>query len=107
MILPGAAQTVTLTPRSWMDVLKLASFNCFAWLAVFIVLAGLWLLFRRQGWTRAAAALAILAGMTLLLMVLKDIKREVPGIRTEPALSGLKSDSHDTLCRALAAQTIE
>jgi hypothetical protein len=65
------------TPRSWPEVLRVAATNYFALFALGILLVGFWLLFRAKGWVKAAGALAILAGAALLVMVLRDIKREI------------------------------
>lgn len=69
------------TPRSWPEVLRVAATNYFALFALAVLLVGFWLLFRVKGWVKAAGALAILDGAALLVLVLRDIKAEIPSRR--------------------------
>jgi hypothetical protein len=69
------------TPLSWPEVLREALTNYFALFAVVLLLVGFWLLFRAKGWVKAAGALAILAGAALLVLVLRDIRAEIPSRR--------------------------
>jgi len=67
--------------RPWAEVLKAAATNYFALAAFAILLGGFWLLFRTNGWRKVVGALAVLAGTYLMMMVLQDIRSEIPSHR--------------------------
>jgi hypothetical protein len=69
--------------RPWDEVLKAAATNYFALAAFAIILGGSWLLFRakdwrKKDWRKVVGALAVLAGAYLMMMVLRDIRSEIP-----------------------------
>jgi hypothetical protein len=64
--------------RPWTEVGKAAVTNYFALVAFAVILAGFWLLFRTKGWRKVVGTLAVLAGASLMMMVLHDIRSEIP-----------------------------
>ena len=66
------------TPRSWPDVLRMASTNAFALFGLLVLVIGLGLLIRAKAWAKGVGAIAIVAGALLVVLVLRDIKAEIP-----------------------------
>lgn len=64
--------------RPWPEVLRVASANYFALLALAILLTGICLLFRVKRWGKVAGTLTLIAGSVLLGQVLRDIRAEIP-----------------------------
>jgi hypothetical protein len=71
------------TPRSWPEVLRTASTNAFALFGLLVLVIGLGLLIRAKGCAKGIGAVAMIAGAVLIVLVLHDIKREIPG-RVDP-----------------------
>jgi hypothetical protein len=69
------------TPRSWPDVLRTASTNAFALFGLLVLGIGLVLLIRAKAWAKGVGAVAVVAGAVLVLLVLRDIKAEIPSRR--------------------------
>jgi uncharacterized protein YjeT (DUF2065 family) len=67
--------------RAWPEVLEAAATNYFALAALVVILGGLWLIFKTKNWRRVVGTLAVIAGASLLILVLNDIRREVPSHR--------------------------
>ncbi len=65
-------------PRSWPDVLRTASTNAFALFGLLVLTIGLVLLIRAKAWVRGVGAMAVVVGAVLLVLVLRDIKAEIP-----------------------------
>jgi hypothetical protein len=68
-------------PRSWSDVLRTASTNAFALFGLLVLAIGLVLLIRARAWGKGAGAIAVVAGTVLVVLVLRDIKAEIPARR--------------------------
>jgi hypothetical protein len=65
-------------PRSWIEVLRTASTNAFALFGVLVLLIGLVLLTRARAWAKGVGAISAVAGAVLVVLVLRDIKAEIP-----------------------------
>ena len=68
-------------PRSWTEVLRTASTNAFALFGLLVLVIGLVLLIRAKAWAKGAGAVAVVAGAVLVVLVLRDIKAEIPSRR--------------------------
>lgn len=65
-------------PRSWTEVFRTASTNAFALFGLLVLLIGLVLFIRTNSWAKGAGAIALVAGAVLVVLVLRDIKAEIP-----------------------------
>jgi hypothetical protein len=74
----GTLLAPSYAPRPWPDVLRTASTNAFALFALVVLVIGLGFLIRAKGWAKGVGALAVVAAAFLLVLVLKDIKAEIP-----------------------------
>ena len=77
----GILLAIGYAPRSWPEVLRTASTNAFALFGIVVLLVGLGLLIRAKGWAKGFGAVAVVAGVVLVVLVLNDIKAEIPGRR--------------------------
>jgi hypothetical protein len=77
----GTLLALGYAPRLWSDVLRTAATNAFALFGLVVLVIGLGLLIRAKGWAKGVGALAVVAGSVLIVLVLKDIKREIPSRR--------------------------
>jgi len=68
-------------PRPWPDFLRTASTNAFALFALVVLVIGLGLQLRANGWAKGVGAPAVVAGAVLLVLVLNDIEAEIPSRR--------------------------
>ena len=64
--------------RSWTEVLRVASTNPFALFGLFSVAIGFLLLIGARAWAKGAGAIFAVAGAVLAVLVLRDIKAEIP-----------------------------
>ena len=74
----GILLALGYVPRSWPDVLRTASTNAFALVGLLVLAIGLGLLIRAKGWAKGVGAIAVVAGCVLIVLVLNDIKAEIP-----------------------------
>lgn len=74
----GTLLSPTYASRPWPDVLRTASTNAFALFALAVLVIGLSFLLRAKGWAKGVGALAVVAAVFFLLLVLKDIRAEIP-----------------------------
>lgn len=84
LLAPGYA------PRSWTEVLRTASTNPFALFGLLVLVIGLVLLIRAKAWAKGVGAIPVIAGIVLVVLVLRDIKAEIPshrGIEQNPSVS--------------------
>ena len=78
----GTLFAPSYAPRSWPDVLRTASTNAFALFGLLVLVTGLGFLIRARGWAKGVAAVAVVAGAVLIVLVLEDIRAEIPLRRT-------------------------
>jgi hypothetical protein len=77
----GIVLAPSYAPRSWPEVLRVASTNYFALLGFVVLVIGLGFLIRAKGWAKGVGAVTLVAGVVLLVRVLHDIKAEIPARR--------------------------
>jgi hypothetical protein len=68
-------------PRSWTEVLRTASTNAFALFGLLVLVTGLVLLIRAKAWAKGVGAISVVAGAVLVVLVLRDIRAEIPSHR--------------------------
>jgi hypothetical protein len=93
LLLAGCFLT-SLPRRPWPEVLKDAATNYYALIALAFILGGFWFSFGTRVWRKIVGILAVLAGATLLIAVLKDIRAEIPLRRNSgqvPAITDLRA----------------
>lgn len=77
----GLSFAPVYAPRSWTEVLRAASTNAFALFGLLVLAVGLVVLIRTKAWAKGAGVIAMVAGAVLVVLVLRDIRVEIPSRR--------------------------